>query len=112
MEANKETKRFFVYKDSMLVRINPMNILFMSASGSYCDIHLEKVVINLANNLSHIHNVLCDEDFLVRVDRSIVVNIEKINRIAGNMLFMSNGEKLYIGETAIKKIKSKITVIR
>jgi len=112
MKAKKEMKRFFVNYESTLVRIDPMNILFMSASGSYCDIHLDKVVINLANNLSRIYKVLEDEEYLVRLDRSIVVNMEKINRIAGNMLFLSNGEKLYIGETAIEKIKAKVTLIR
>ncbi len=96
----------------MLVRIEPMNIVYMSASGSYCDIHLEKMVVNLAVNLSRIYACVEDVEFLVRLDRSIVVNVEKINRIAGNMLFLSNGEKIYIGETAMKKIKPLITIIR
>lgn len=84
----------------------------MSASGSYCDIHLDKVVINMASNLSHVFAFVEDVECLVRLDRSIVVNVEKINRIVGNLLFMSNGERLYVGETAMKKIKPMIVVIK
>lgn len=112
MKANNETKRFFVYKDSMLVRIEPMNIIYLEASGSYCNIHLANTVITLCNNLSHVYAFVEGEKVLTRLNRSIVINVEHINRISGNLLYMSNGEKLYVGESAMSKIKSTIVVIR
>ena len=113
MKANAEpAKIYFVNYCSGLFRIDPRNIIYIKAANNYCDIHLAEKTITVSSNLLNVYTQLMEEEYLVRVNRSYVVNICKITRILGNMVYMLNKERLDLNQGAIKIITEMVHVIR
>lgn len=113
MEANSQpTNIYFVNYKSALYRIDPRNIIFIKAAGKSCEFHLAEEVISVSTNMLGVDNLLHDEDYLVRVNRSYIVNIRHIARLLGNILFMSNKERIDLTPNAMKIIMEKVIVIK
>lgn len=103
--------------DSIYLKVNEVycrymynEILYIEASGSYCYIHLSNnSKILLTTSLAELQDHLPIEIF-IRTHRSFIVNINYIERILGNLI--------YIGEMAIpigrenkKEIFSRLNIV-
>lgn len=100
---------FFIKSDNKVVRIAFEEVLFIEALQKYIRIHTkEKRIVSLLS-LSKIQELLPSNNF-VRIHRSYIVNIDKIDNIEGNMVNINN-HKLPISkgqkEAFLKKIKEK-----
>lgn len=100
---------FFVKADNKIVRVVFDDILFIEALQKYIRIHTaEKRIVTLIS-LSKIQEDLPERQF-IRIHRSYIINIDKIDNIEGNMVRMGK-HKLPISkgqrEVFMEKIREK-----
>lgn len=95
----------YVVKDALFIRIEnghfrklPLgDILYMEADGAYTHIMLNKEKIVFSKSLNQVHDKISQANF-VRISRSHVVNMQRVDEIKGNMLHIEEGHELQIGE--------------
>ena len=90
--ATIDSDTIFVKGDKKLHQIPLNSILFLESLGSYVKIHLENETITSLDRLTNFENSLPKTQF-IRVHRSYIVALKKIQTIEGN--------RLKIGETHI-----------
>ena len=73
------------------------NILYLKASGAYTEIFTTKKKFTFSDNLSYFAKKLISPQ-LVRVHRSWVVNVEKVERIEETIMIIAN-QKIPVGKT-------------
>ncbi|SHO63322.1 LytR/AlgR family response regulator transcription factor [Algoriphagus zhangzhouensis] len=78
------------------IRIAFEEILYLSADGDYCEIHLNDKKHLSSETLKKWIEMLEGWDFF-RVHKSYVVNIHQIEKVSGNTLYLYNGTQLPIG---------------
>lgn len=100
---------FFVKSDYKIVKINFDDILYMEAMQKYIRIFTDKKPVTTLISLSKILESLPKDQF-IRIHRSYIINIDKIDNIEGNMvriaeqsLAISKGQR----EEFMDKIKAK-----
>ena len=86
-------KNGFGFKKVMIA-----DILYLKADGSYCELKLKENTVTFSENLSFLEKKLDFASELVRVHRSYVVNIHRIQRIHENRLWVGDDE-IPIGKT-------------
>lgn len=87
-------------------------ILYIDASGSYCNVNttVEKSKkITLAITLAEIHEFLPSDTF-IRIHRSFIVNINHIERIIGNIIYVGKNA-LPIGRDHKKEVMSYLNIV-
>ena len=77
--------RFFIKENDVLFRVNLDEVLWIEADRAYCKIRTIKKNYVQAYSLK-IFNEKFSHPLLVRVQRSYIVNIDKVTAIKGNML--------------------------
>lgn len=86
-ERDNEGKYVFVYAAGYYTRINYENIVFIEANGSYCFINMSNgKKIMVSTPLSTIAAGLPDK--FQRIHRSFVLNLDYIEKISGNRLYV------------------------
>lgn len=75
----------------MLIKVLVDQISYVEAVGSYCDIHTIDKKHTLAINLKTFEERLSHPDFM-RVHRSFLVNMTKINAINGNTIYLDDAK--------------------
>lgn len=95
-EQSTATNAFFVKSDSKIVKIELDEILFIEALQKYIRIHTTTSRIVTLLSLSRIQEQLESPPF-IRVHRSYIVNVNKIERIEGNHLTIE-GQQLPISK--------------
>lgn len=72
-----------IFKDKFTTFfINPMNVVFIIAQGSYCTIKLTTgEEIKLARNLKFVLSQFLNIDYLYRMHRSFVINLNFVERV-------------------------------
>ena len=95
--------------DQRFERVDTEEILFLKASGAYTEVHTLKKKFVFSENLSHFERVL-RISHLVRVHRSWMVNVDKVDVIDEQMLFVGK-EKIPVGKTYRKVIKQFFKMI-
>lgn len=121
-ETNKSTDgllegKFSVCRDSIFIksqdyfqRIRFASMLYLEASGSYCNICLAcGTRLTVSFTLSQVLQRLPEEMF-VRVHRSFIVNMEYIDSYIGN-LFYINGNAIPIGRSYRKDLLERLNIL-
>lgn len=102
-------KCLFIRVNGRHQKVCPENILFVEASGSYVHIQTEKERYTLSQNLSSFFKKM-PTDSLVRVHRSYLVNITKIDSFKDSWLLLQN-HRIPIGENYKSDFLSRIHLI-
>ncbi|KYG80470.1 two-component system response regulator [Roseivirga seohaensis] len=89
--------RFFIKGDKKYHQISSEDILFVEAYGNYSKLYFEKEVIISHENISYYEELLDENEFL-RVHKSFIVALDKINLIEGNRIKIGQKE-VPIGQT-------------
>jgi len=106
MPANATTDHFYVKCNGKVVRVNCDELLYIEGMSNYITLYTNtgKLVVYLT--IKGILEKLPSNNF-VQVHKSVVVNIDKISSIDGNMLYIGD-HKVAIGanfsDEAMKKI--------
>ena len=98
-------KQIFIKSDRKIHQIHTIDILFLESAGSYVKIHLEDRMIMTLERLSNYENLLAGDDF-IRVHKSFIVAIGKIETLEGNCITIK-GNSIPVGKTyrvSVKKI--------
>ena len=86
--APETPARIFVKSDKKTHQIHLADIRYLESAGSYVKIHLQDETLLVLDRLSHFESTL-PADF-VRVHKSFIVAIPKINTIEGNRIFIGD----------------------
>ena len=80
--------RLFIRHKNQLVKVLLKDILYAEADRNYCKVHTEKQTYLLSVPLRNIESQLPDDTF-IRVHRSYVVNLHKIDAISENHEYLT-----------------------
>lgn len=100
----------FIKDDFSFKKIKLSEILFLKADGSYCHLQCRDRQYTFSENLSFFENKLLFAGELIRVHRSFVVNINHIDKIQENRVWV-NGHEIPVGKTYRKSIFDKFNFI-
>lgn len=92
-----EQKSIFIKGDKKIHQVKLNTILYLESIGSYVKIHLENEMIITLDRLTNFENTLPKNLFL-RIHRSYIIAINKINTIEGNRIKINEIE-IPIGQT-------------
>ncbi|MEP4532698.1 MAG: response regulator [Cyclobacteriaceae bacterium] len=94
-EVGEDDHKYYVLNDRVFIKDNHRffklelsRIKYVEAEGSYCHIHTDKGRHTLAINLKHFESKI-QHPLLVRTHRSFLVNLESIDALEGNTLFIA-----------------------
>ncbi|MFL0352623.1 LytR/AlgR family response regulator transcription factor [Xanthomarina sp. GH4-25] len=94
-EASEDSK-IFIKEDKKYYQIKLAEILFIEAYGNYVKINMmDRVIVSHQTLTSFTHNL--PENQFIRVHKSFIVSIDKIELIEGNRIHISN-HKIPIGK--------------
>ena len=82
-QVSKLNDRLFIRQKNQMVKVNLSDIRYLEADRSYCKIHADNKEYLIATPLGSIEAELPTKNFL-RVHRSYIVNIDKIDAISDN----------------------------
>ncbi|MGB6035086.1 MAG: LytTR family DNA-binding domain-containing protein [Cryomorphaceae bacterium] len=99
----KKAEAFFIKGDKKHHQLRFDGIDYIKGYGQYCKIHYRGEVILTLDRLSNIEEALPVNDFL-RVHKSYIASIPKIQSISGNMIELENA-KIPIGQSYRKSVK-------
>lgn len=103
---------FFVYRNNGYTKILFKDILYFQANGAYTYIVLSDFKITTSFNIKRILEFLDDDRFL-RIHRSYIVNLEKINEIRNDGDIILEGSKsISYGTKAKKELFERLNVLR
>lgn len=105
----KANGALFIKLNNQILKIKKDDICYIKADGDYIEIHTlnNKFLINLSMRL--IEEVLGTKSF-VRIHRSFIVSIEKIERIVDNKVYIKN-EKIPIGSAYKNKFLASLNIL-
>lgn len=89
---------FFVYADKTTYKIKSSDILYLKAEVDYVNIKMKEQDLLVLDSLRNWKTKLANLNFS-QVQRSYIVNMEKVKKVSGNQLFLDNGDCLPIGLT-------------
>lgn len=96
---SKSNENSYLSKDCIFVKngfgfkkVMIADILFLKAEGSYCDLKFKETTVTFSENLSFLEKKISFAKELVRVHRSYIVNINRIQRIQENRLWIAETE--------------------
>lgn len=107
-----ELPYFFVRSDGKgkLTRINKADIVFVESALNYLRIHLDKAVHSTYLTISEMEEKLSERQF-IRVHKSFIINMDKINSIEGNMIHLDNGKTIVLGPNYRKDFFERIGLV-
>lgn len=108
-ESGKEqhASTIFIKEDQVTYQLNLNEILFIEAYGNYLKVHtLEKVYV-ARDTMHDMENKLPEESF-IRIHKSFIISIPKIESISGNRVFINKIE-IPIGEMYKLALKQKVS---
>lgn len=89
-------ERIFVKSEKKTHQLKLLDILYLESAGSYVKIHLDEGMVMVLDRLSHFEQRLPGDRF-IRVHKSFIVSIPKIQIVEGNRIFMG-GHEIPIGQ--------------
>lgn len=93
LAEGKETGILFVKSKSRQVKINSSDIYYVEALKDYVVIHLKDSRFTIHSTMKDIENKLSEKEF-IRVHRSFIVRIDKIEAIEKSDLIMEDNKKV------------------
>lgn len=100
---------FFVKVNNQLIKLRFEDVHFIEADGDYVAVNTTKSKYLVNIGIKAIEDVLRDKPF-VRIHRSYIVAIDKIDRIADNKVFIKS-LKLPIGNAYKKELMAALYVV-
>lgn len=107
--AGRSADYIFIKQDTRLVRMNLTDLVFIQAERDFCSLYLQsgkKLLIGM--HLKLIEDLLPDKPFM-RIHRSYIINLDKINVVKGNVI-ETGGYEIPIGtsyrEAFFQRIKA------
>lgn len=86
-----ELDYIFIKSEQKYIKVNFSDILYIEALADYVKVHTpEKRIITL-QTMKNLEDKLPSEQF-VRVHRSFIIALDKINSISGNVIYMNKDE--------------------
>ncbi|WP_338868450.1 response regulator [Spirosoma sp. SC4-14] len=104
----------FLPIDKGYEKIDTNNVLYLKADGSYVRVFMvgKETVHHISTSLSHLAQYFPQSNFF-RLSRSLLVNINHIERLESNYLYMVNHKiPIQIPVASRKELMKKLTVIR
>lgn len=96
----------FIYTRDEYRRVLFEEILWVDASGSYCNLHLENgAAVTISYPLEHVITYGLPTTLFLRIHRSYAVNVFKVTKFIGNTAFV-NKQMLPISEPYKKNFLS------
>lgn len=103
-EQSTEQRQLFVKGDKQYHRLRLAEVLYVEAYGNYTKIYRLSGMLLTHASISYYAEKLAEPAFL-RVHKSFLVAVDKIDRIAGNRLFIGDQE-IPIGQTYRRRVMS------
>ena len=93
---NNEDAKIFIKEDKKYYQIKLIDILFIEAYGNYVKINMvDRIIVSHQTLTSFTHNL--PENKFIRVHKSFIISIDKIELIEGNRIHLRN-HKIPIGK--------------
>lgn len=105
-EYSKIEKYLFVYQDQNTYKVDFDDILYIKAEGNYISIKTTERKFITRETMKIIEKKLPD-DLFVRVNKSFIVSIQKIERVFGNIIVIAD-EEISIGRIFKMKFMEKL----
>lgn len=105
-ENEAPKNHFFVKGEKKHHRIDTKDLLYIEASGNYTKLFLESGKLIAHQKISELESLLPNDNFL-RIHRSFIVALDKIESIQGNLISIKNQE-IPIGQTYASMVQKKI----
>ncbi|MCD4729104.1 MAG: LytTR family DNA-binding domain-containing protein [Bacteroidales bacterium] len=106
----QHVQSIFIKEDQVTYQIDLNDILFVEAYGNYLKVHtLEKIYV-ARDTMHDMESKLSDEIFL-RIHKSYIVSVLKIESVSGNRVFINNQE-IPVGEMYKMALKQTINESR
>ena len=107
--ATKETDHLFIKVDTKLVKLVNNDILFVESMGDYVKfVTAAKKYVTL-NTLKNLEEKLNKSTFL-KVHRSYIVNIAKIDDLQGNTIYIQ-GNEVPIGKGHREEVLKRLNIV-
>lgn len=106
-----QTQKIGLPSSNGLVYVKKENIVFVSAQGSYSEVHFssgEKMLIS--KNLKYFESIL-DENTFMRIHRSSIVHISHIkefSRSEGGIVILSDGHEIQVSADKRERLLEKL----
>ena len=108
-EVSVEADHLFIKVDTKLVKLMNNDILYVESMGDYVKfVTPEKKYVSL-NTLKNLEEKLSKSSFL-KVHRSYIVNITKIDDLQGNTVYI-NGNAIPIGKAHKDDVMKRLNII-
>lgn len=108
-EVSVEADHLFIKVDTKLVKLMNNDILYVESMGDYVKfVTPEKKYVSL-NTLKNLEEKLSKSSFL-KVHRSYIVNITKIDDLQGNTVYI-NGNAIPIGKAHKDEVMKRLNII-
>jgi DNA-binding LytR/AlgR family response regulator len=111
-DSGNATKKSSGQKDLFLksghdyVRLNIGEIQYINSDSDYTDIYVEDKKHISSESLKYWEDKLGPLNF-IRVHKSFIVNLKKIERLTANKIYMASGDQIPIGRTYKKNLTKK-----
>lgn len=96
-----ERRKIVFNSQSKVNVIDTAGILFVAAAGNYCDIHLQDgSVVTVTKQLGKMCDMLADCGSMKRIGKKVIVNINRIVSLKGNVVSFDGKGKLEFPESS------------
>jgi len=82
-------KQLFLYADKIIYKTSADDILYLKAEVDYVNVVTKEKTILILDSLRHWEEKLLAFNF-VRIHRSYIVNLDKIEKLSGNQVYIAN----------------------
>ncbi|TSE05712.1 LytR/AlgR family response regulator transcription factor [Aquimarina algiphila] len=89
LDNNENTKQLFIYADKAIYKVNIDDILFLKAEVDYVKVVTKDKSILILDSLRNWEEKLYNSNF-VRIHRSYIINLDKIEKVLGNQVFIQD----------------------
>ncbi|WP_109438177.1 LytTR family DNA-binding domain-containing protein [Aquimarina sp. AU119] len=89
LDNNENTKQLFIYADKAIYKVNIDDILFLKAEVDYVKVVTKDKSILILDSLRNWEEKLHNSNF-VRIHRSYIINLDKIEKVLGNQVFVQD----------------------
>lgn len=99
----------FFKSDYKIIKIRTADILYIEGMSEYLKIYLQDeqmprvILMSFAKLLEKL-----PQDLFIRIHRSYVINLSKVEEVSGGMVLLENGKSLPIGESYRAALLSKM----
>lgn len=106
--AGPEVESIFIKSDGKVVQLQLDEIRYLESYGNYVKVWLDDHFLLTPRTLKSFEEELSDQLFL-RIHKSLIINRSFIDYLEGNRIQLEGNERLPIGKTYRKQVKSQLS---